>query len=245
MTLHLDNITALFLAWTLLLHPLAAWRGHRRLVRGDSIGPKLYRFRFSFYGILFSTLIALAAAVTNQLSLPLVASPSSVLFGLAFSLALVFSATRQRRQVDAAQQERIRLLCAPANAKEWVWAVWVGLCAGIGEEIVYRGVLFQIIVQVTSSASVALLVCVLAFALAHLPQGSPAIYVIALFGICFHILYFVSGGLVAPVVAHATYDIAVFTVLYRREIHSSKNTTQSEAGSPTPEPNRLLDSSVS
>jgi membrane protease YdiL (CAAX protease family) len=199
----------------------------------------------SFYVILLSTLIALAVAVTNQLSLPLAGSSSSVLLGLIFSLALVVSATRQRRQVDAAQQERIRLLCAPADAKEWVWAIWLGLCAGIGEEIVYRGVLFQIIAQVTSSASVALLVCVLAFALAHLPQGTPAIYAIALLGICFHILYFVTGGLVAPVAAHATYDIAVFTVLYRREIQTSKSTTVSEPGSTTPESNRLLDSSVS
>jgi len=87
---------------------------------------------------------------------------------------------------------------------------------------VYRAVLFQIIAQVTSSAAVALLVCVLAFALAHLPQGVRATYGVALLGICFHILYFVSGGLVAPVVAHATYDIAIFTIFYRREIQNAR-----------------------
>ncbi len=69
----------------------------------------------------------------------------------------------------------------------------------------------------------ALLVCVLVFALAHLPQGVRATCGIALLGICFHILYFVSRGLLAPVVAHATYDIAIFTIFYRREIQSARS----------------------
>lgn len=121
------------------------------------------------------------------------------------------------------QQERIRLLYAPTSKTEWILALWLGLCAGVSEEIVYRAVLFQIIAEVTSSEGVALLVCVVVFAVVHLPQGTRGAYGIALLGICFHILYFVSGGLVAPIVAHATYDMAIFTVLYRREIQSARS----------------------
>jgi len=222
MTFHFDDITVVFLVWVLVLHPAAAWRGYKRLARGEPIGSKVYRFRLSFYVILCSTLIALAVAVTRQLALPWAASASSFMFGLIFSTALVVSVTCQKKRVDPAQQERIRLLYAPTGRTEWILGVWVGLCAGIGEEIVYRAVLFQIIAQVTSSAAVALLVCVLAFALAHLPQGVRATYGVALLGICFHILYFVSGGLVAPIVAHATYDIAIFTIFYRREIQNAR-----------------------
>jgi membrane protease YdiL (CAAX protease family) len=245
MIFQLDSITDLFLAWVLLLHPAMAWRGYKRLNRRESIGPKIYRFRLTFYAILFATLIALLAAVTNQLSLGLAVSYYSVLLGLIFGVVLVASATRQPRKVDPAQQERIRLLYAPTNTKEWIWAVWIGICAGIGEEIVYRAVLFQIVVQVTSSASVALLVCVLAFAVAHLPQGIRATLAIALMGISFHILYFVSGGLAAPIVAHVTYDVVLFTIFYRREIRKSKNGILTEAEPMPPETSRLLDSSVS
>jgi membrane protease YdiL (CAAX protease family) len=222
MTFHFDDITVVFLLWVLVLHPLAAWRGYKRLARGEPIGSKIYRFRLSLYVILCSTLIALAVAVTRQLALPWAPSVSSFTFGLIFSAALVVSVALQHKKVDPAQQERIRLLYAPTCTTEWILGVWVGLCAGVGEEIVYRCVLFQIIAQVTSSAAVALLVSVLAFALAHLPQGARATCGIALLGICFHILYFVGGGLVAPVVAHATYDVAIFTIFYRREIRSSQ-----------------------
>src|SRR6266849_4448060 len=245
MTFHFDDITVVFLVWVLVLHPAAAWRGYKRLARGEPIGSKVYRFRLSFYVILCSTLIALAVAVTRQLALPWSASASSFMFGLIFSTALVVSVTCQKKRVDPAQQERIRLLYAPTGRTEWILGVWVGLCAGIGEEIVYRAVLFQIIAQVTSSAAVALLVCVLAFALAHLPQGVRATYGVALLGICFHILYFVSGGLVAPVVAHATYDIAIFTIFYRREIQNARTVVLSKTlEQTTPYQNELQDSSA-
>jgi hypothetical protein len=78
-----------------------------------------------------------------------------------------------------------------------------------------------------------------------LPQGARATYGIALLGICFHILYFVTGGLVAPVVAHTVYDVALLTVFYRREIRNSKNAAVNEATLTKPGANRLLDSSVS
>ena len=223
MTFHFDDITVMFLVWVLVLHPLVAWRGYRRIARGKPIGSKVYRFRLSLYVIVCSTLIALAVAVTRQLALPWGASASSLTFGLIFSAALVVSVTLQHKKVDPAQQERIRLLYAPTGTTEWILGLWVGFCAGVGEEIVYRAVLFQIIAQVTSSTAVALLVCVLAFALAHLPQGVRATCGIALLGICFHIPYFVSGGLLAPVVAHATYDIAIFTIFYRREIQRARS----------------------
>ncbi len=223
MAFHFDDITVMFLLWVLVLQPAAAWRSYKRLARGEPIGSKVYRFRLSFYVILFSTLIAVAVAVARQLALPWSASLSSFTLGLMFSAAFVISVTRKRKKVDPAQQERIRLLYAPTSTTEWILAVWVGLCAGVGEEIVYRAVLFQIVAEVTSSAAVALLVCVLAFAVAHLPQGIRGAYSIALLGICFHILYFVSGGLVAPIVAHATYDMAIFTVFYRREIQSARS----------------------
>jgi membrane protease YdiL (CAAX protease family) len=222
MTFHFDDITVMFLLWVLVLNPAAAWRGYKRLARGEPIGSKVYRFRLSLYVIVCSTLMALSVAVTRQLALPWAASASSLTFGVMFSAALVASVTLQHKKVDPAQQERIRLLYAPTGTTEWILGVWVGLCAGVGEEIVYRAVLFQIIAQVTSSAAMALLVCVLAFALAHLPQGVRATCGIALLAICFHILYFVSGGLLAPVVAHATYDIAIFTIFYRREIQSAR-----------------------
>jgi membrane protease YdiL (CAAX protease family) len=167
MTFHFDDITVMFLLWVLVLHPAAAWRGYKRLARGEPIGSKVYRFRLSLYVIVCSTLIALAVAVTRQLALPWAASVSSLTFGLMFSAALVVSVTLQHKKVDPAQQERIRLLYAPTGTTEWILGVWVGLCAGVGEEIVYRAVLFQIIAQVTSSAAMALLVCVLAFALAQ------------------------------------------------------------------------------
>ena len=63
MTFHFDDITVMFLVWVLVLHPLVAWRGYRRIARGKPIGSKVYRFRLSLYVIVCSTLIALAVAL--------------------------------------------------------------------------------------------------------------------------------------------------------------------------------------
>ena len=87
MPFRFDDITVMFLLWVLVLQPAAAWHGYRRLARGEPLGSKVYRFRLTFYMILFSTLIALAVAVTRQLALPWAASASSFMLGLMFSTA--------------------------------------------------------------------------------------------------------------------------------------------------------------
>jgi membrane protease YdiL (CAAX protease family) len=96
-------------------------------------------------------------------------------------------------------------------------ALLTGIAAGVGEEIAYRGVLFQLLQAISSSFYLSLVLCVVLFAWSHLVQGKKAVYGIGVLGLCFHVLFFATGTLAVPIGVHALYDMTMFTLLYRRE----------------------------
>lgn len=88
----------------------------------------------------------------------------------------------------------------------------LSLSAGIGEELVWRGVLPALIAAVTGSFAMGVGLSVVSFALAHAIQGLRSVLAIAAIAVAFHALVFISGSLYVAMVVHFIYDvIAGFT----------------------------------
>jgi membrane protease YdiL (CAAX protease family) len=100
----------------------------------------------------------------------------------------------------------------------WGWAL-VSLSAGIVEEVVFRGVLFQLWDRLIGVWP-AVAVCSIAFALAHYVQGVRSMAVILLMALANHLIVFASGDLYTMMIIHVVYDFLagiVFLSLAKRD----------------------------
>ncbi|HLW97782.1 MAG TPA: CPBP family intramembrane glutamic endopeptidase [Candidatus Acidoferrales bacterium] len=94
----------------------------------------------------------------------------------------------------------------PTSSSELPMWFLVSLSAGIVEEIVYRGVLLQILWYWIGNWWVAVLLCALAFALGHSIQGLKNIFIVFFMSLIFHALVRFTGSLYIAMAVHATYD---------------------------------------
>lgn len=107
----------------------------------------------------------------------------------------------------------------PATSAELPMWFAISLSAGIVEEIVYRGVLLQILWYWFGSWWIAVLVCALAFALGHSIQGPKNILIIFVMSIVFHALVRYTSSLYIAMAVHAIYDAIaglVYVSFYKR-----------------------------
>jgi membrane protease YdiL (CAAX protease family) len=94
------------------------------------------------------------------------------------------------------------------------WAV-ISLLAGTVEEIVYRGVMLQLLVRVLGAWWPAMLLCVVAFALAHFVQGWRAMLVIVLLAAAAHGIVFTTENLYTAMFVHVVYDFLAGVLIVR------------------------------
>ncbi len=94
--------------------------------------------------------------------------------------------------------------------------IWILACvvAAFCEEYIYRGVLFNMISTMVIPYTVyiwapAAILSAIVFAFGHGTQGEKAIIQIIPFAIGFQFLYWISGGLLLPMIAHFIYNILV------------------------------------
>ena len=102
----------------------------------------------------------------------------------------------------------------PATVREARVFIGVSLTAGICEEVLYRGYLLWYL-QSLGLGRGAVVVAIVAFGLAHAFQGIRGIVLTGVMGAVFMGLYLLTGSLVAPIVLHATVDLANFLMVYR------------------------------
>ena len=92
--------------------------------------------------------------------------------------------------------------------------VILALLAGGGEELLFRGVI-QVWLAERAPVWLALAVASLLFGAGHWLSASYAVLA-SFIGAYLGILFLVSGNLLAPVIAHAVYDVVALLVLARR-----------------------------
>ena len=136
----------------------------------------------------------------------IISSASIAFFGWqAYSVARsVDSQAKVRAQLDAQPSVRVIL---PASPRELLVFGALALTAGICEEILYRGYLLYYM-RAWLPGIAAIVATIVVFGLAHLYQGGRGILLTGLAGAVAMGLYLFTGSLAAPVILHATLDLA-------------------------------------
>ncbi len=203
-----------FLTVVCLIGPLLAWRSRRALASGPvgAATPAVPRLRVYLSSGLWLAMLAwlawLAAGKSHiwlfwppriglqELSIGLIG------LGLGFCIRplIVRIAPEGRRQA--------RLL-APRTAREHAGFVALAAAASVGEEIIYRGVLFMVFAALTGSWWGSALLAAVVFGLAHLAYGWRTALVIMLYGVRDQLVVGLTGGLYVAMAVHFAHDLIV------------------------------------
>ena len=146
-------------------------------------------------------------------------SAAGLAAGAALLLVALGTLPARWRWKPAEERSRLLWMYPQRPADLWWWAL-VSLAAGIGEEIVYRGVLLTIWMRMLGDWWAAAGVCVAVFAVAHSVQGWRAVLVIVPFTAGFHVIVRLTGDLYTAMVVHVVYDFlagVIVLTLIRRE----------------------------
>jgi len=226
----LSNLPAiLFVFYVVLLSPFLAWRKSRKRTSGRPLTSKLRRTRFTVLYLFALTLFAVVAALASHIHIPLRVSIYDVIVIVGVGGCWGYFGARGIRRRSQAKMQRTRILYAPTTPQELRWALLSGVCAGIGEEIIYRGVLFALLLRFTSSLIIAVLICVVAFGLSHLAQGKKAAIVVGYIGLMFHVLFLLRHTLAVPIGIHMIYDLVILSTWYGVEKNLAVQAAKSQA----------------
>ena len=179
--------------------------------------------RWFWYGCLIeSSLIAVAAGAGWLMDQPLLAdfhwSARDALLGFMAATPLLASfqfVLHSRRRRPVAIREFLERVVRPLfqTWTLWQWAA-ISLLAGVGEEILFRGVLQGGLARQLGPA-LGLGAASLLFGLAHLVNGSYAL-IAGVIGVYLGGLWMASGNLLTPMVTHAVYDLAALVCFLRQ-----------------------------
>jgi uncharacterized protein len=179
------------------------------LPRRRSVGPRFVRFAALFYGSL--TVAAVLWSGLRGLDLRLAGDSAalSVLLGAVTAAATVTLGLLAYRLLPVLREIAEELAPRLVDGADRGSLVLVALFSGVGEETLFRGAVQQ---------EFGLVVASLVFGLVHV--GPDRRYLVwtawaVLAGFLFGALYVVTGGLLAPILAHSAHNAATL-LLWRR-----------------------------
>jgi hypothetical protein len=208
------TIPSLLLLFAVL--PAAAIYSWFKLRSGMPLAPKLQRYRGMIALQLLVFAMASVSARRNGVQL-LAPGKISPWIWLTACLYLAFVAVLTASTWPRLEDERrikVRALL-PENPSEMLY--WIPICflAGVTEEYAYRGVAYTAVMEMTQSASATLLLCVGAFAVAHITYGWRAALQAALLAATFHVLVMLTHTLLLVIALHIAYDLMIGFVVVR------------------------------
>ena len=190
--------------------------------------------KFAAYGVLlFSSWLLTAIAVwiygwERLLVVP--GSPASPIFAVIFfPLLAAFSVLALMPFIQSVRGPRWREAYATAIRREYAEipgflpnnaterAVWIviSLTAGICEELLFRGFLIRFLHESSLALPIAgaLAVSSVLFGLGHVYQGRKSVITTTVGGLCFGLLFLLSGSLLPAIVLHALIDLQAAYVM--------------------------------
>ena len=209
-------MTILFLLIIVAAMPLMAAVSYRNIktLEAEDSELKLSKAPIYFQSMIMQAGIALLAwQVSKKENFTISLGWNLSWYGITASVIFLISALTlayfsQKRKENTKEGTLQYLL--PENGKERILWVLAVIVAAICEEYMYRGVLYQVLLQQTDGkiwASV--LLSAIVFGFGHGTQGEKAIIQIIPFAIGFHLLALLSGGLLVPMIVHFIYNISV------------------------------------
>jgi membrane protease YdiL (CAAX protease family) len=179
---------------------------------------------FSAFVLLEAALAPLALVLGWALRQPPLAdfawSEEAVLTGLAATLPmLALLAIGVRRPVGPIRRIRDffdRELAPILEGCEWPDLALISVAAGVGEEMLFRGVLQGSLARALNPAAAIALASAL-FGLLH-PVSATYVLLAAFLGAYLGFVWLASGNLLTVIVAHAVYDFVALLVLTRESV---------------------------
>ena len=191
-----------------LLLPWAAVRSKRRLAAVKAPPPRRKHYRSTIFVQLALFAFSWWVASSEWIELfPRVVPGWKDLSWGAVMLAIAIAAMLPRWRKNVEKRTRIVHLFMPRDGVERVLWIGVSACAGVAEEVSYRGVLYALVLRLVHQPVLAAAVCMLAFGVAHWVQGWKAALLILLFAGAFHALVALTGSLYVAMAVHFVYDV--------------------------------------
>jgi membrane protease YdiL (CAAX protease family) len=117
-------------------------------------------------------------------------------------------------KLSAERRQRARVLL-PENLTEMRYWVPISLLAGLSEECAFRGMAYIGLREVTGSVTLSMVVCVLAFGIAHMMQGWRGVLGTGVIALLLHGIVYLTQGLYLAIAVHAAYDLVVGAIAVR------------------------------
>ena len=240
----MNPIVLLFLAWLLVLLPMAAIKSARRMKEAREgasarpLPPREAIWKGSLLMLVFMGALAWAAARTVHV--PLFRAPQAAPWLVATLSVAALGACLVLRAISRALRspEELRRMAvfalAPRTRREWVFWSGTVLAASVAEEMAYRGIGVVVLEHALGSRPLAILVSATAFAVSHALQGWKSGAVI--FGIAgaMHALVESTGSLLPAMVVHAVYDILAGRRIAREAAKFDEETRSAASDSEAP-----------
>jgi membrane protease YdiL (CAAX protease family) len=214
-----DEVNALgfmLLAFAGVFLPILIIKSARRLGTGPL---PISRSRFYRQTIIFQLVLAAIAAWTAYthgiLAMPLPQRPLIAwsAAALMYVLTVLTLKLRWASRSDASKQRLYDIL--PHNASEMVPYVFICIVAGTCEELVYRGVMTELLQRVIGFAIVTIIAIAISFAAAHAMQGLRSMAGIFIIALACHALVWLAQSLIPVMAVHFAYDLTAGMLIPR------------------------------
>jgi hypothetical protein len=205
-----DSVTIPFLLLLLVVLPALALRTWFRLRSGTPLPPKLRRFQGMIWMQILLFGMTTVPARRNGIAL-FAPGRISLWIWLAAAAYLALIAVRTKitwPRLSNERRQKARTIL-PENPSEMLYWIPISILAGVTEEYAYRGVAFSALLTITRSMPLSLMICIAAFAVAHITYGWRAVLSSALLALLFHLTVFVTQTLSLVICFHVAYDLTV------------------------------------
>lgn len=182
-------------------------------------------------------LLAMEENGFTSIGLHFLTNPLSVT-GLVAAVFLGYQLVRilpypEKRLIKATKKLKELLYILPKDPQEHRWSTGVSVTAGICEEILFRGLFYELLVQYTLPLYAILTVNIL-FGLGHAGTKLKNMFATMGLGLLWSATYYFTGSLWAPILMHILVDFYSLTLgfkvqQYQRERNSSKALASTEA----------------
>jgi len=208
----------IYLVFVGVFLPYVSLRSAQRLRAGTLAMPPR-RAVFTRTLIMLVGLGALAILTGRSLGLPILAPhvPTARDLGAAaIAAALVGGWAPIGWRLRSPERRRRMLALVPQTPGERALWFALTLAAGFFEEIIYRGVLFAIVMYLVRNWGIAALICAAVFAAVHAIQGLRSAIVVGVIAFLFQALVRVTGSLYEAMAVHFLYDLVLGLVMGAR-----------------------------
>jgi membrane protease YdiL (CAAX protease family) len=213
---HLSFVAQYFLFLVLVLAPVGGIVGYWRIRRGKPLRPKRQRYRVMIVSQIVLLVLTLVAAYRENIPLlwPRWGNVNVWIFAIVYFAYIAWRLPRAWAKLSPERLEKARRLLPddPSLLKLWVG---IAAFAGISEECAYRGLAFQLLQKMGDSLALAMLVCMITFAIAHMTQGWRGVLGTFLLALVFHGMVILGGALYPAIIFHAGYNFIVGIVAIR------------------------------